>query len=143
MKPARPELPEFNFMRTFVGPALLVFLIPVFSWWFFQHVQADFDAQVLASIEKSIDADKEVTEEKRSRARAFYRAHPASELLASNDPKGADLRKGLNGTVVFNYAVFRWMILLADMLNMLGLEDKPREKIYRLKQEPSDPNLDW
>lgn len=121
MNAARPDPPKFNFWRTFVLPALLVFLIPVFSWWFFQHVQAHFDAQVLASIEKSIAADKEATEEQRAKARDFYRAHPASELVASDEPRGVKLRASLDSNLVLYYSIFRWMIRLAATSVLMSL----------------------
>lgn len=39
-KNARRDVSKFGFARTFVLPALLIFLVPAVSFFFFHHAQA-------------------------------------------------------------------------------------------------------
>ncbi len=121
MKTPKPELSKLGFIKTFVLPALLVFLIPVFSWWFFRHVQADFDQQALTSIEKQIDGEAGATAEQRAKARAYFSEHPVSERLAASGPDGDNLRAKMPSGLKFDYALFRWMIRLSAFSILSGL----------------------
>src|SRR5438094_1256645 len=72
MSNTRQKLPKFRFLTTFALPALLVFLVPVLSYFFFRHAQDRFDARIRESILKQIRDDRRLTEEQRTRAIAFF-----------------------------------------------------------------------
>jgi len=121
MKASKIELSNLGFAKTFVLPGLLVFLIPAFSWWFFHHVQADYDKHLLSGIEKQIDAEASVSAEKRAAAHTFFREHPVSALLASDHPRGITLRESMNANLQLDYTQFRWMIRLSAWCVFAGL----------------------
>src|SRR5262245_27074867 len=108
MSQTRQQVPKFRFLTTFALPALLVFLVPVLSYFFFRHAQGRFDAQIRESILNQIRADRKLTNEQRAEAIAFFTEVPFSQLL-SNDEIAASLPSDIR----FHYATFRWMIVLS------------------------------
>lgn len=104
---------KFNFFKIYIAPAFLLFVIPLFSLWFFHHVQADFDRKALTNIERSIQQDKSLDNEQKGKALEFFRNMPMSKILASNDPQFDQLRAGTSSILRFEYTTFLWMIRLA------------------------------
>lgn len=105
--------PGFSFTRTYALPALLLFVIPVFSFWFFRHVQSHYDRQVTASLEQAIGQDAALSAEQRAGLQAFFRQIPPSRILATSDRRFEDWKEGLPARLRFEYASFRWMIRLS------------------------------
>ena len=97
-----------GFAKTFVLPALLIFLVPLISLLFFLHAQDRVDADVRESVLRQINADQTFSPAERAKAVAFFTEHPFSEL--ATDERFADM---LDGTARFNYATFRWAIRLS------------------------------
>jgi Zn-dependent protease with chaperone function len=108
MSTNRQQIPKFRFVTTFALPALLVFLVPVLSYFFFRHAQARFDAQMREAILAQVRASPKLTEEQRAKAIAFFTETPFSQLLR-NEEFAATVPKETR----FYYATFRWMILLS------------------------------
>lgn len=79
------QAPKVRFLTTFVLPALLVFLVPVLSFFFFRHAQARFDSQIRESILKQIHADGSLTAGQRARAIDFFNEMPISRLMANRE----------------------------------------------------------
>ena len=46
MAEARRELSKTSFAKTFVLPGLLIFLVPVISYFFFLYAQSSYDADM-------------------------------------------------------------------------------------------------
>lgn len=92
--------------------ALLVLLIPGFSAWFFKNAEQQMDQNVLMQIEKDISSDTRSTELEKQRSRDFFRAAPASKILASSSPEVAELQ-AMFAPLKSAYDVFRWMQRLA------------------------------
>lgn len=101
-------VPKFRFLTSFVLPALLVFLVPVLSYFFFHHAQDRFDDQIRTAIIEQIRADRTLTEEKRAQLIAFFTETPFSQLLDNEQ-----LAQALPTETRFHYATFRWMMWLA------------------------------
>src|SRR6185437_1704231 len=108
--PANVQPPKFRFFRTLVLPALLVFFVPVISFFFFRHAQARFDAQIRDSLLAQIRSDPRIAPDQRERAIAFFTEVPFSQLLS--DERVAAL---LPDDTRFHYATFRWMILISTV----------------------------
>ena len=111
---AAPKPP--GFAKTFVYPALLIFAVPFASLLFFLHVQASFDADLLASITQQINQDEEMPPAEKAEAIQFFTDHPASELVASGE---VDLELGSELTGY--YTMFRWLIRLSLWSLLAGL----------------------
>ena len=104
MGDARRDFSKSGFAKTFVLPALLIFLVPAISFFFFLHAERSFDADMRASVLRSVREDKSLSAGEREQTIAFFTEHPFSELIA-NDQFAATL----DGATRFHYATFRWM----------------------------------
>ena len=112
---------KLGFIKSYLLPALVTFLIPGFSLWFFRHVESYYDEQLREAIVSQIKADKELTDEKREMAIKFYQRVPVSKILASNKPEAKPLQDSFDH-VKTRYAIFRWMkrIALTCLVTAVG-----------------------
>ena len=104
----------FRIFKEHILPVLLVFLIPVFSIWFFKDAESRMDREILAGVEKSVDADNTMSDKEKSRTVAFFHRIPISSIMSSDAPDLAQLQKNFEGAA-FRFRVFRWMIRLGWM----------------------------
>src|SRR5579872_5592576 len=105
MSAAKQNLSSMGFVRTFVLPGLLIFLVPVGGLAFFLHAQSTFDAQARESVLQQIRQDPKLAPAEREKLLQFFTTVPFSQLL--KDDKFA---QQFDREVRINYATFRWMI---------------------------------
>ena len=79
------EFRKLGLLRTFVLPALFLFLIPTISLVVFEAGEAKYDGMARSGIEESIRKDPRLDAAGRE-ALAFFREHPLSEMLISTIP---------------------------------------------------------
>ena len=108
MSDQETELTKTSFAKTFVLPALSVFLIPAISLFFFLHAQSNYDRQVRESILRDIEQDNSLSEDDRQAAIDLYTQVPFSKLL--QQPEFAEWA---DSGLVNQYRQFRWMIWLS------------------------------
>src|SRR5690606_10327387 len=99
---------HLGFTKTYVLPALLVFLIPVIGLAFFYHVRSGFDNDLREAIIGEILEDETIDDERREELIAIYENVPFSQLLT--DPEFASQ---VDSQIRFEYATFEWMIRLS------------------------------
>lgn len=109
------DFSKLGFVKTFVVPALLVFLGPVLTLLFFLHAQERYDSQLRTAILAQIDAEPNMPAEERQAARRFFEQVPVSRVLKG--PQGAQLN--LPERTRTDYATFRWLIRLS-IVSLLG-----------------------
>jgi hypothetical protein len=85
MSTTQLKSPRVHFLTTFAFPALLVFLVPVLSYFFFRHAQGRFDDETRVSALNQIRADRTLTEEQRARAIELFTQVPFSQLLSHEE----------------------------------------------------------
>ena len=107
---------SLGFAKTFVLPAMLIFLVPGLSWLFFLHAQARFDAEARDSILQHIRMDQKLSNEQRVAAVEFYTNTPMSQLMTDDE-----FASHFDSTVRFNFATFRWMIRLSILSIAAGV----------------------
>ena len=110
------QVPKFKFLTTFVLPALLIFLVPVLSYFFFWHAQSRFDARLRESILTQIRADRNLSQEQRAQAIEFFTEMPVSRLLEIEQ-----FAASLPSDTRFYYATFHWMIVLSAASILVGV----------------------
>lgn len=106
-----------SFAKTFVLPALLIFVVPVFAYLFFWHAQSVFDGQARTAALDSIQKDPELTEERRALLVEYFTKVPFSRHIVRNPEIAEHLDPGLR----FNYATFRWMLILSGGAILSGI----------------------
>ncbi len=116
MEESQSDFSKLGFAKTFVLPALLVFLVPVLSYLFFWHAQHSFDVDARESILQEIRTDPNLTPQERAEAEEFFGSTPFSKLL-----KNEEFAATVEPEVRFHYATFRWMIWLAAVSIVAGV----------------------
>src|SRR5215510_6139277 len=110
--PAKKEFTKAGFVKSYFLPIFLIFLIPGFGLWFFNHVEASFDREIRASIVTQIQADSTLSAEERRKATEFAQKISVSKIMASNRPEARKLQSNFHN-VEFRYTTFRWMKRIA------------------------------
>ena len=110
------QLTKLGFAKTFVRPALLIFLIPALSLAFFLHAQSLFNQRAAETILQQIRADKSLSEDERARAIEYFTNVPFSEQILNKD-----FAQQVDSNVRFEFATFRWMIRLSLLSIISGL----------------------
>ena len=105
-----------SFAKTFVLPALLVFLIPALSYLFFLHARATYNADARENITSQIRTNDKLTDEQREQMIAYYSARPFSELIQEEE-----IAANTSSEMQFHYATFRWAIRLSGGSVMAGV----------------------
>lgn len=116
MSSASHDITTISFVKTFVVPGLLIFLIPFISFFFFWHAQSRFDDDARAEILKQIKADPNQTPEKKAQAVEFFEKVPVSRIISA--PEFAPM---FGESTQFDYATFRWMIRLSLLSLLIGV----------------------
>lgn len=116
MSAVASEFSHKGFVKTFVMPALLVFLVPALSLFFFLHAQSRYNAEARETVLKQIAADATLSDEERQRAVALFTEVPFSRLM-KNPAFAADMDRGAR----FDWATFRWMIRLGVLSIVSGV----------------------
>ena len=111
-----PAFSHMGFVKAFVLPGLLIFLIPIVSLAFFIHAQSRVDAEAREAILKQIGEDPRLSSEQREKARAFFTAVPVSRLMTN-----AEFAQQFDRMVRFQFATFRWMIFLSAASILVGV----------------------
>jgi Zn-dependent protease with chaperone function len=93
--PDEPTPTQTSLLRALIKPALLIFAVPAFAWWFGGHVTAGFDQRIMESALASVAQEPGLTDVEREAARNFYTVVRASEVCASDDPGLARLRTNM------------------------------------------------
>lgn len=110
MQEDRQDFSKVGFVRTFIVPALWMFLVPILGLLFFIHAQSTFDAQAQAGLLKQVASDPALTPEERAHSEEVIRSVPFSRMI--RDPEFA---AGVDSGLRFDYATFRWMIRIAAL----------------------------
>lgn len=108
MAEVRKGFTSLGFTKTFLLPALLVFLIPALTLWFFLHAQGKFDAEFREAMISKIQGDGELSPEQREKGLKFFQENRFSRLV-----RQAPFNEMVDGGARFQFATFRWMILLS------------------------------
>lgn len=97
-----------GFVRTFVLPALWMFLVPLLALFFFRHVQSSFDRQARTAFIDNVNADPDLDDQDRAEALEFFRKVPYSEMILQ-----PEVAQDVPQDVLWYYASFRWGIRLS------------------------------
>ncbi|WP_254514038.1 M48 family metallopeptidase [Anatilimnocola floriformis] len=116
MPAANQNATVFPFFKTFVLPALLIFLVPLIGYFFFRHAQSRYDGMMRETILSQVQADQRLDAEGRANAVEFFSKVPFSRLV-QNEEFARDVPSNLK----IYFATFRWMILIAGASIVLGI----------------------
>src|SRR6516162_6527057 len=93
---AKRDFTKVGFIKAYLLPALVTFLIPGFGLWFFNHVESKYDREIREHLVSQIRADHNMSEAERDKALKFYQKISVSRVLASNNPKAKPLQENFS-----------------------------------------------
>lgn len=114
MSQAPDDFSKIGFAKTFLLPALLIFLIPIVSLIFFLYIQGYYDHQARETILRQIRDDASLTAEQKADAEALFTRVPMSRLILH-----PDYAEMVSSEGAFDYATFRWGIRLS-LFSIIG-----------------------
>ena len=116
MSDVKQDSTKLGFAKTFVVPAVLIFLMPVISLAVFCHDEIRYDARERELILAQICSDATLPAEKSEQTFKFVTEHPFSELLAN-----PQFVAQVDGSARFHYATFRWLWWIALLSSRAAL----------------------
>lgn len=116
MESPSSDFSGYGFVRTFVLPALLVFVVPAIALAFFLHAQSQYDAEAREGMLNAIEQDESLSAEERAELTAFYETVPFSKLM-----RHRDFAENFDARTWWDFATFRWMIWLSMGSLIAGL----------------------
>ena len=102
-------------IRSFLVPSLILFVIPVFSLWFFPYATRTYDERISNHLIRKIQQDTQLSIETKEEYAAFIRNNPTSKDLQKSD------QSYLPDHIRFDYATFQWMYRLAFAALLIAL----------------------
>ncbi|MBK7758261.1 MAG: M48 family metalloprotease [Deltaproteobacteria bacterium] len=106
--PDQPTPTQTSLLSALIKPALLIFAVPAFAWWFGGHVAADYDQQLQEGALAGIEREVGLADAEREALRVFYTTLRPSVICAGDDPAEAALRENL-ASVCPEYTQHRWI----------------------------------
>ena len=91
-----------------MAPALLVFAVPAFTWWFFWQTQSRFDLVVRKTWIHQVRDDLTLSPDQRQQRIDLLSQMPFSSLILREE-----VASHVGFTTWFDYWTFRWMIRLS------------------------------
>jgi Zn-dependent protease with chaperone function len=116
MSDAGRKFSHLGFAKTFLLPALLIFLVPVLSLAFFLHAQSWFNADAREAVLAQINEDATLSPEERQNAIAFFTDNSFSELV-----KNEEFAANVTPESRTYFTIFRWMIRLSALAIVMSL----------------------
>lgn len=105
-----------EFLKVLLLPAAWLLVVPIASLAFTAWGAAKIDDLILTSVESSIASTKDMGEEEKAAARAFYRQMPPSAACSTSDPKLQEYREAACST-----GSDVWQFMLAERVSLAAL----------------------
>lgn len=87
------DFSKLGFAKTYIYPALALFLIPIACLFFYSYVQSVYDQQFLDAAIADIRSDPQLKPDEKAGLIAFYETYPPSSLIVSGLPEAAAWRE--------------------------------------------------
>ena len=118
---AAPSFSKFGFVKSYVLPVLITFLIPVLGLLFYSYAERNYDSRARESILRDIETDSDLSAEEKRETKENLSKVRLSRILASSDPALVPLQKGVSSEAWRDYAIFRWMRRTAALCILIGI----------------------
>lgn len=115
-----PATSPYGMWSSIARPVGWIFAIPAFAFWFFQHVDAGYDARLRESALEALAADRSVSDGDRPQLEAFYGALEGGAICVSTALELGQIRQAL-GDACDDYGQFRWARRVAAASIGVGL----------------------
>ncbi|MBA2112992.1 M48 family metallopeptidase [Bremerella alba] len=115
------DVSSLGFVKTYVYPALALFLIPVACLIFYGYVQSTSDQEFLDLAIADIKGDAQLTPDEKAQSIEGAKSMPLSWLLVSNDPDVVAWRDGLPADYLYQQLSIIWAIRISWFCILAGI----------------------
>ncbi len=115
------DVSSLGFAKTYVYPALALFLIPIVSLAFYEYVQHTYDQEFMEMAIADIQASAQLTPQEKADSIANVKSTPLSWLMVSNDPNVVAFRDGLATEYLYYNLSLIWAIRIAWFCILAGV----------------------
>lgn len=115
------DVSSFGFVKTYVYPALALFLIPLVCIFFYEYVQASYDQAFLDATIADIKSDVTLTPEEKAQSIEGARNMPLSWLLVINAPEVVAWRDQLPTDYLYYNLSLIWAIRISWFCILAGI----------------------
>ncbi|QDU73593.1 Protease HtpX [Bremerella volcania] len=115
------DVSSLGFVKTYVYPALALFLIPVACLFFYEYVQSSYDQEFLDAAIAEINANAQMTPEEKAQSIEGARNMPLSWLLVNDDPEVAAWRNQLPTEYLYYNLSLIWAIRISWFCILAGI----------------------
>ncbi|GAA4428263.1 M48 family metallopeptidase [Bremerella cremea] len=112
---------SLGFVKTYIYPALALFLIPVACLFFYEHVQGTYDEFFRQGMRDEIKADRTLNPQERAEELAQIENVDLSSLLVSSEPELVAWRNGLPADYLYMQLSIIWAIRVAWFCILAGV----------------------
>lgn len=115
------DVTSLGFVKTYVYPALALFLVPLACLIFYEYVQSSYDQEFLDASIAEINADATMTPEEKARSIEGARNLPLSWLLVIDDPEVVAWRDQLPREYLYYNLSLIWAIRISWFCILAGI----------------------
>jgi hypothetical protein len=95
-RPSETDI-KTSFLKTYILPLLLIFLIPAFCYWFFSYALAERNETVTNIVISSIQTSKTITPNEKAQFVDFYNSVLPSSICLGATPEHQEISKSMGG----------------------------------------------
>ncbi|WDI43926.1 M48 family metalloprotease [Bremerella sp. P1] len=115
------DVSSLGFVKTYVYPALALFLIPIVCLFFYEYVQSTYDQEFLEAAIAEINADATMTPAEKAQNIEAAQNTPLSWLLVIDDPEVAAWRSQLPTEYLYYNLSIIWAIRISWFCILAGI----------------------
>jgi Zn-dependent protease with chaperone function len=104
--PTPADIKQPGFFKRHLLPALTIFLIPLFSLWFFERAEMTMDENILNQLRNDINNAASLTPDQKQAEISFFEATPVSKIMNFHSDEYKNV-KPMFSQVSFDYLTFR------------------------------------
>lgn len=115
------DFSKLGFAKTYVYPALALFLIPIACLIFYEYVQSSFDQQFFEATVADLRSDPTIAPEDKAAAIEFLQSHRLSDMLVSSHPQDVAFRQAQDSEFLFYQLSVVWAIRISWACILAGI----------------------
>ncbi len=115
------DFSKLGFAKSYIYPALALFLIPIACLFFYSYVQSTYDQQFLDAAIPDIRNDPQLKPDEKAALIAYYQTFPPSTLIVSSRPDAAEWRNIQDTQYLAEQYSLAWAVRICWMCILAGI----------------------
>lgn len=115
------QFTKLGFARTYIYPALALFLIPIASLVFYSYVQSSTDQEFREAYIDIVKSSAQLSPKEKANAISYFEEYPVSTIMVSSDPRDVALRSDLPTETFIQLWSVIWAIRISWICILAGI----------------------